>query len=38
MKEDASGIILNDSENGKMLGSHALLCAHAWGDTPYPSR
>ena len=38
MKEDASGVVLNDKENGKMLGPHALLYAHASGDTPYPSK
>jgi len=35
---NASGVELNDNENGKMLGPHALLCAHALGDTPYPLR
>ena len=33
-KEDTSGVVLFDNENGKMLGPHALLCAHASGDTP----
>ena len=37
MKEDAIGVVLNDNENGKMLGSHVFLCAHALGDTPHPS-
>ena len=31
MKEDASGVVVYDNENGKMLGPHALLCAHASG-------
>ena len=35
---NASGVVLNDNENEKMLGFHALLCSHALGDTPYPSR
>ena len=35
---NASGVVLNDNENEKMLGLHALLCAHALGDTPYPSQ
>ena len=38
MKEDASGVVLNNNENGKMLGPHALLCVHALGDTSIPSR
>ena len=29
--EDASGVVLYDNENGKMLGPHALLYAHASG-------
>ena len=35
MKEDASRVVLNDNENGIMLGPHALLCAYR--DTLYPS-
>ena len=35
---NASGVVLNDNTNGKMLGPHASLCAYALGDTPYPSR
>ena len=35
---NASEVVLNDNENGKMLGPHALLCAQALGNTPYPSR
>ena len=31
-------MVLYDNKNGKMLGSHALLCAHVSGDTPSPSR
>ena len=27
MKEDASGVVLTDNENGKIWGPHALLCA-----------
>ena len=38
MKEYASEVVLNDNENGKMLGPNALLCAHVSGDTPYSSR
>ena len=38
MKEDASKVVLNNNENEKMLGSHALLCAHASRDTPHHSR
>ena len=34
----ASCVVLNDNENRKMLGPHALLYAHALGDTPYPSQ
>ena len=30
-------VALNDNENEKMLGPHALLCAHAIGDTPSSS-
>ena len=30
---NASRVVLNDNENGKRLGPHALLCAHALGDT-----
>ena len=33
MKENASCVALNDNENEKMLGPHALLCAHTLGDT-----
>ena len=35
---NASRVVLKENKNGKMLGSHALLCAHALGDTPIPSR
>ena len=35
---NANGVVLNDNENEKMLGLHALLCVHALGDTPYPSQ
>ena len=38
MKEDTSGVILNDNENGKMVGPRILLYAHALGDTLYHSR
>ena len=31
MKENASEVVVYDNENGKMLGPHALLCAHAQG-------
>ena len=31
MKEDASGVVVYDNENEKMLGPHALLCVHASG-------
>ena len=37
MKGNASWVALNDNENEKMLGPHALLCAHASGDTPSSS-
>ena len=33
---NTSGVVLNDNENGKMLGPHVLVCAHALGDTPLP--
>ena len=36
MKEDASRVIINENENGKMLGHRASLCAHALGDISYP--
>ena len=36
MKEDSSGVVVYDNENGKVLGPHALLCVHALGDTPSP--
>ena len=36
-EEDASGVVLNDNENEKNLGPHALLCSHALGDTPTSS-
>ena len=35
---NASGVVLNDNENKKTLGSHALLCTNALGDTHYHSR
>ena len=35
---ERSGVVLNNNENGKILGPHALLCAHTLGDTPIPSR
>ena len=31
MKEDASGVVVYDNENEKMLESHTLLCVHASG-------
>ena len=36
-EEDASGIVLNDNENEKMLGPHALLYTYSTRDTPTPS-
>ena len=30
-EEDASEVVLNDNENGKVLGPHAFLFAHASG-------
>ena len=33
-----AGVIFNNVENGKILGPHALMCAHAFGDTRIPSR
>ena len=35
--QNTSGVVLNDNENGKILGPHALLGGHALGDTLYPS-
>ena len=37
-EQDASGVVLNYNENKKMLEPHALLWAHASGDTPIPLR
>ena len=36
MEQYASGVVVYDNENGKMLGPHALLCVYALGDTPSP--
>ena len=38
MMEDARGAVVYDNKNGKMLGPHALLCAHTSEDTLSPSR
>ena len=38
MKEDDSGIVLNNNENEKRLETHALLCVYALGDSPIPWR
>ena len=38
MKENASGVVVYDNKNGKMLGTRALLCVHASGDTPSHSQ
>ena len=36
---NASGVVLKDNENGKVLGPHALCVLIAFGrDTPIPSR
>ena len=35
---NASGVVLKDNENRKILGPHALMCVHALGATPIPSR
>ena len=38
MNKMIAGVKFNNIENGKILRPHALMCAHALGDTPIPSR
>ena len=36
--QNASGVVLNDNENTKILGPHALCVLMHWEDTLIPSR
>ena len=35
---NANRVVLNDNQNGKKFGTSCIMCAHALGDTPIPSR